>query len=392
MMVHGDRHHTLIEMARDFILQPSVTGQEGAMARTVVRAMERMGFSQVRMDDAGNVVGKLQGQRPGKTILLDAHMDTVPIAHPRDWTQEQGALKEGKLYGRGASDMKGSLAAMISGASFLAKDTKGDFAGEIVVSGTVMEECLEGVAARVVSQAVKPDMVIIGEATDLQVATAQRGRAELVLETHGKPAHSASPQYGINAVYAMMTLLTELRKRPRPHHPLLGEGIMELTDIRSEPYPGLSVIPPYCRATMDRRLLPGEDEGTITEELEGIWSEEDIRWTMHIPLVERETWKGGMLRSKLFFPPWIMDEEHPLILSALRGLRKQGFSPQRSHYSFCTNGSHYAGEAHIPTIGFGPSQEHLAHSTDEYIDIEDLLRGCRGYYGILQELLMAQDH
>lgn len=283
--------------------------------------------------------------------------------------------------------MKGSLAAMLCAVSFFRADYGCDFAGEITVSGTVLEEFLEGVAAREVSSQLQPDLIIIGEATDLKINIGQRGRAEIVIATRGQSAHSSSPEQGHNAVYDMMTVIGEIRGLERPLHPLLGEGILELTDIKSEPYPGASVVPSRCRASFDRRLLAGETREEVLEELQGVLGrQKGMHWELEIPVLEKETWKGATLQAEQFFPPWIMDEEHFLVKKARQGVARQRLETKIGHYSFCTNGSHYAGEAGIPTIGFGPSRENLAHIDNEYIEIEELEKGCRGYYGILQSL------
>lgn len=112
--------------------------------------------------------------------------------------------------------------------------------------------------------------VIIGEASELNLKIGQRGRAEIVVETFGKPAHSANPQAGINAVYKMAQLIDKIRTITPPTHPVLGHGILELTDIKSSPYPGASVVPDYCRATYDRRLLVGETKESVIAPLENV--------------------------------------------------------------------------------------------------------------------------
>jgi acetylornithine deacetylase/succinyl-diaminopimelate desuccinylase-like protein len=137
---------------------------------------------------------------------------------------------------------------------------EGDFPGEIYVAGVVYEELYEGVSARKISEFVRPDYVIIGEASDLNLKIGQRGRAEIVLETVGKPAHSANPEKGVNAVKKMMKLLAALEDYVPGEQEGLGKGILELTDIISTPYPGASVVPERCTATLDRRLLVGGDE------------------------------------------------------------------------------------------------------------------------------------
>jgi putative selenium metabolism hydrolase len=233
---------------------------------------------------------------------------------------------------------------------------------------------------------------VIGEASELNLKRGQRGRAEIVVETFGKPAHSANPHAGINAVYKMAALIREINKLEAPRHPILGDGILELTDIKSSPYPGASVVPDYCRATYDRRLLVGETTASVLEPLLAVIADHERSDTEfkaavgYASGVER-CYTGAEIRGERFFPGWVCDQDEEFVQAALAGLRSAGLDPQITQYSFCTNGSHYAGEAGIPTIGFGPSRENLAHTIDEYIEVDQLLKATGGYYGILGAVL-----
>jgi acetylornithine deacetylase/succinyl-diaminopimelate desuccinylase-like protein len=211
----------------------------------------------VSVDEFGNVTAVLPTPHPGPTLLFDAHCDTVGIAAPEAWQHDPYGAEviDGRLYGRGASDMKGALAAMIAAAAAL---DLSQLRGTIAISATVHEEVLEGVALQKVMEIVQPDFVVIGEATDLHLNHGGRGRAEIHLETIGKPAHSSTPHLGDNAVHKMLPALQAIEKLQLGHDPLLGDGIMALTDIISEPYPGYSVIPSRCKVTYDRRLLPAK--------------------------------------------------------------------------------------------------------------------------------------
>jgi putative selenium metabolism hydrolase len=280
---------------------------------------------------------------------------------------------------------------MMAAAAFFAQDTQRNFAGEIYVSGVVHEECFEGIAARKISECIHPDYVVIGESSELNLKRGQRGRAEIVVETFGKPAHSANPRAGINAVYKMAELIREIAELKAPVHPILGEGILELTDIKSSPYPGASVVPDYCRATYDRRLLVGETKESVLQPLLDLIREmksRDVQFDAkaHFAAGVEECYTGSEIRGERFFPGWVFDDNDEFVQTALAGLRNAGLNPQITQYSFCTNGSHYAGEAGIKTIGFGPSRENLAHTIDEYVEVDQLLQATEGYYGIQQAL------
>jgi len=392
-MLTEERQSQVIKLCQELIRIKSYSGEEGILAEKLGNVFKEMGFDDVFTDEYGNVVGHIKGKRPGKIILFDGHMDTVPVDEAQ-WTKEPfgGVIEDGRIYGRGATDMKGALSAMVCAAANFAKDTGRNFAGDIYVAGVVHEECFEGIASSNVSKKVKPDYVVIGEASECNLKRGQRGRAEIVVETYGKAAHSSNPQNGINAVYNMMKLLQKIRQIELTHHDFLGDGILELTDIKSSPYPGASVVPDYCKVTFDRRLLIGETKESVLKPIQDIILElekEDphFKAKAYYAVGEENCYTGNKIQGERFFPAWLFDEEEDFIRKAFQGLKDAGLNPSITHYSFCTNGSHYAGEANIKTIGFGPSKENLAHIVDEYIEIDQLLKATRGYYGIIKALL-----
>lgn len=392
-MFSKERELEVIELCQDLIKAPSYSGKEDKVVEVIKRAFDKLGFDESFVDEYGNIIGKIKGKKPGKKILFDGHIDTVPVPDESKWEfgPFEGTISDGKLYGRGTSDMKGQVGAMISACSYFAKDCDKDFEGEIYVAGVVHEECFEGIAARKISEAVKPDYVVIGECSELNLKIGQRGRGEIVVETFGKPAHSANPDKGINAVYKMATVIQEINKLEPPVHPVLGKGILELVDIKSAPYPGASVVPEYCKATYDRRLLVGETMESVIkpiQELADKLMETDSQMKIKVSYSfgKEMCYTGNVIEGERFFPGWLYDKEDEFTQIAYKGLKLVGLNPEITQYSFCTNGSHYAGEAKIPTIGFGPSRENLAHTIDEHIEIDQLIKGTEGYYGILKSL------
>jgi putative selenium metabolism hydrolase len=395
-MFSEQQKQTVITLCQELIQQQSYSGEENKVVSSMRQAFGKWGYDEVTLDTYGNIIGCIKGKYPGKTILFDGHIDTVPVPDATQWQHPpfSGEIESGKIYGRGASDMKGALSAMIAAVGYFAADCDKNFNGNIYVSGVVCEECFEGIAARMVSQFVKPDYVVIGEASELNVKRGQRGRAEIVVETYGKPAHSANPQDGINAVYNMADLILSIRRIVTPTHEILGQGILELTDIKSSPYPGASVVPDYCRATYDRRLLVGETKETVLKPLEQLITHmqqfsPDFKAKASFAIATEKCYTGSNIYGERFFPGWLYEEDDDFVQIALTGLKNVGLDPQITQYSFCTNGSHYAGEASIKTIGFGPSRENLAHTIDEYIEIDQLVQAMCGYYGILKSLFKA---
>ncbi|CCH48428.1 YgeY family selenium metabolism-linked hydrolase [Pseudodesulfovibrio piezophilus] len=383
----------VVEVCQRLIQAKSYSGEEGQVAKVLEETMIEFGFDQVDVDKYGNVVGTIYGKEDGPVQLYDAHMDTVPVPDASKWTHDPfgGAIEDGKVFGRGTSDMKGALAAMLVGARNFAQETDRHFKGTICVAGVCHEECFEGVAAREISKNHKPDYVVIGEASHLNLKHGQRGRAEVVIETFGKPAHSANPEHGVNAVYQMAEVINAVKLISPVVDENLGKGILVLVDVISSPYPGASVVPDYCRTTWDRRLLVGETKESVLGpvfETVSLLKEEHPNLNVKVSLSEAELicYTGEKIGDERFFPGWYYDKKEQFVASVFAALKKDGFDSVLTHYDFCTNGSHYAGEANIKTLGFGPSDEFLAHTIDEYIEIDQLDKAVKGYEIIMETL------
>lgn len=382
----------LINLCKDMINIRSYSGEEKKLVDFLKDKMLELGYDEVNVDEYGSIIGKINGKGSGKKILFDGHLDTVPVEDENLWTYNpfNATVDNNRIYGRGASDMKGALASMIYSLANLKKQNIIPD-GDVYVSGTVHEECFEGVALGKVLDKIKPDYVVIGEASQLKLKIGQKGRAEVSVTTKGKSAHSSNPEVGINAVYKMTDIIKSIINLAPSIHPVLGKGLIELTDIKSSPYPGASVVPEYCSVTYDRRLLVGETKETIINEIQNVISkleENDSKLSASVQIASGESvcYTGAVIKALRFFPAWLMNMESSIVKKALKGMEKAGISAETSTYYFCTNGSCSAGERNIPTVGFGPSLESLAHVVDEYIDIEQLISSCNGYMNIALEL------
>ncbi|MDJ0752740.1 MAG: YgeY family selenium metabolism-linked hydrolase [Ardenticatenaceae bacterium] len=378
-MIDNNRLNVLLQA---LVQKRSLSGEEAAVIEVVTAEMHALGFDEIQVDGNGSAIGFKYGKEGGQTLLLDAHCDTVGIAPGVRWQHDPFAaeIHGRRIYGRGTSDMKGALAAMM-----IAAASADEFQGTVAVSASVMEEIMEGIALQSIVDIVQPDFVVIGESTGLNLNHGGRGRAEIHLEAIGKPAHSSTPHLGDNAVYKMLPAISAIKEMPLTQDPLLGDGIMALTDIISDPYPGYSVIPSRCRVTYDRRLLPGETPESVIGALKQLPALADIN--VLIAAGEHTTYTGTTLQGDKFFPAWKFEPSHPFVQAAHQGLHTIGQRPQLSAYQFCTNGAHTAGVAGIPTIGYGPSHESLAHIVDEYIDLDQLHAAALGYVGIINGVL-----
>ncbi|MBR3178038.1 MAG: YgeY family selenium metabolism-linked hydrolase [Clostridia bacterium] len=387
----------VLSLLKDLIRCKSLSGEEQGVADILQNYLKENGFQSAETDRYGSLVAGVKGSRPGKRILFDGHIDTVPAENASAWTTPpfEPSVRDGKLYGRGTSDMKGADAAFAVAAATFLREVGTDFSGELWYAGVVQEECFEGVCAKEVDHRVHPDLVIIGEASEGNLKLSQRGRAEITLETFGVPCHSSNPQKGVNAAAQMCKLITEILKLPPSKDPRMqGDGILVLTDLHSEPYPGASVVPHYCKATFDRRLLVGETRENVLAPIQAIIDREKeldptLNARVFYPHGSAVCSTGETVEAERFFAPWLYEPDETM-LRVQAAMQKRGYDPKFTGYSFCTNGSYYAGEAHIPTFGFGPSREDLAHTVDEYVALSDLYAAADCYLAALYALLKPE--
>lgn len=374
----------VISFAQSIIRVNSLSGHEGQVARLIRKKMKTLGYDDVQVDPYGNVIGTKIGKLPGPVVLFDGHMDAVPVTNQEEWSVDpfSGLIRDGKIWGRGASDMKGPLAAAVVAIGHIPRD---QFCGTLVVSGSVCEEIHEGAAFSKVLQKIAPDFVVICEPNGCCLGVGQKGRAGLWMEVFGKPSHSSVPHLGENAIYKAMKVIDRLREMKLPSDPFLGNGLMELIDGVSSPYPSQSTLPVSFKMRFDRRLMQNETMESVLESinsaLEGLQD-----WKCDFTNVKIRTYTGESLEFPDFHPGWSIDPESTWIQKAQRGLREGGIEPALMAARFCTNGSFSAGHENIPTMIFGPSSGMLAHCIDENIEISELLQGAEGYTGLAKNL------
>jgi len=381
----------LLDFCKELIGLEGLSGSEDKVATCLEKEMLRVGFDSVYRDAYGNVIGKVKGTLPG-ILMFEGHMDTVGIQDRTLWKYDPfgSDFVDGKLYGRGTSDMRCALAAMVHAVGSMAKLGSRNHATLYVV-GVVQEEIFEGIGFGKVLDNISTDAVVLGEASELRLMLGQKGRAELCIETFGKNAHSAHPEKGKNAIEAMAKVLQRIPQIPTHTSSLLGEGLMVITDIISHPYPGSSVIPDHCKVTIDRRTLLGETKESLLSEMQAAlaldfpntpFSKEtghrnlekmQQEFSCTIPSATELCYTGEPLGGQRFFPAWQIEPKAPLVGFAWEAMRNTGLPLESGYYPFCTDGSESSGNRNIPTIGFGPSSPSLAHSIDEYVAFEQVL-------------------
>jgi putative selenium metabolism hydrolase len=229
-------HEEIIQFLQNLIRQPSTSGSESGAAQIVKAKMESMDFDDVWMDEYGSVLASRIGNSAGPRLLFDAHMDVVPVSS-ENWQYPPfgGEIHQDRVWGRGATDIKGGLSAMIVSLGRLPRNA---FSGTLILSASIGEEQIEGLAMRPITASTHPDFVVICEPTGCRLAAGQKGRTEFWIEVVGRPAHTSRPELGENAIYRSLPVITTLRDLTLPEDPLLGRGVMELIEIQSSPFPG----------------------------------------------------------------------------------------------------------------------------------------------------------
>ena len=381
----------LTTFLQDLVRTPSLSTQEGALAERVVAEMDALGFRHVRVDRIGNVVGWVGGDS-GPTLMLNGHMDTVAASDPAAWTHApfSADVERGRLYGLGACDMKGGLAAMLYGAHLL-HEAGLPSAGRVVVACVVQEEPCEGTGSQVLieEEGVRPDWVLIAEPSDLRVCRGQRGRIELHITTRGRSAHASQPQLGENAVYtaARLVFSLDLLASQLGDDPFLGRGTLTVTEIRSRAV-SRNAVPDLCELIVDRRLTLGETEAMALAEVRRAIAREGVQAEAQVTEYVDTSYTGYECRSREFYPAWVIEEDHPLVTALVRAARSQtGRRPRVGHWSFSTEGAYTAGVAGIPTVGFGPGDPCQAHSPNESVSLEDVCTAAGVYARLAMELI-----
>ncbi|GHC58741.1 peptidase [Alcaligenes pakistanensis] len=367
-----------VSLTQAFVRIPSLSGQEQGMADFVQQVMRELGFDQVTVDEKGSVLGFVGPTQAPLALLFDAHMDVVPIAGT--WTVEPfGAeIKDGRMYGRGTSDMKAGLAAALCGAAAAARS--GTLRQRIAVSASVMEEVIEGYALSHALEQCTPAAVVICEPSRLRIMVGQKGRQEILLRLQGRPAHAALPHLGVNPIQAAAKAISALQTLDLPQDALVGQALLVPTDIISDPHPSISLIPSSVTVRFDRRTLVGESSESVLSQMEKCLQAAGVEgFSLEVVNSQVQTYTGQQASPQRDLPAWRLDESAPLAQAMVQAVQQARRPVEMDTWWFCTNGSESAGRRGIPTIGLGPGEEAQAHTADESVAIDDVL-GAKDIY------------
>ncbi|MEW5759369.1 MAG: YgeY family selenium metabolism-linked hydrolase, partial [Candidatus Thermoplasmatota archaeon] len=284
-----------------------------------------------------------------------------------------------------ASDNKGGMASMVYGAKIINK-ARIEFDGTLYIAGVVQEEDCEGFAISKIIDKIKPDYVLLGECTSLNVNIGHRGRAEIKVVTKGKACHASTPNRGENAIYNMLPIIEKIKKIRFKRHKFLGRGTIAVTKIESSS-PSLNAIPDECKIYLDRRLTFGETKESCIKELKEIADKARVEVLRY----NSTSYKGKLADLEKYFPTWLMEQKHEFVQKAVEtGRLILGKKPKIGKWDFSTDGIYTMGIARIPTIGFGPGEEKYAHTNEDNVMINELVNAS-AFYALFPNILLGGD-
>lgn len=384
-----ERNAEMLRFLREIVAIPSYDSQLKEVGSVVAARMSGLGFDEVRFDAMGNVLGRI-GSGP-RSLLYDSHLDTVGISDRAAWQWDPftGRVDSGVLYALGAGDEKGSTPPMIYALHALKRlDLLGEWTCYYFGN---MEEWCDGIAghALVEHEGVRPDFVVIGEPTNLQVYRGHRGRVEVSVTFHGKTAHASAPDRGENAVYKAAAFAAQVATLNGTFRtdPFLGAGTVAVTQIRSSA-PSLNAIPDVCSLYVDRRVTVAETKEQVLAELKSLPAAADAQ--IEIPTYEEPSYTGFVFPVEKVYPAWALPEEHALVRAGQEAAALAlGRPTDLGRWAFSTNGTYWMGKAGIPSIGFGPGDERYAHTTLDQVPLEEVTASAK-FYALLPLVLSAR--
>jgi len=382
---------TVVELLSRLVAIPSVNPMgrdlegpeffEGRMVEYLLHFFAELGVPHEEIPvvpgRSSNVLARLDAPGSSQTILMDAHMDTVPV-EGMTIPAFGGEVRDGRVRGRGSCDVKGGLAAMLWAFRRLVRERPSGMPN-VVMSCTCDEEATtlginhlvrawDDGRSKLITSA--PDGAIIAEPTELDVVVAHRGAVRFKIRTFGRACHSSDPTQGLNAIYRMGRVVTALEayapklSASRESHPLVGPPTLSVGRI----YGGASVnvVPDECTIEIDRRLIPGDRSGEAIQDI-------------------REFLNGRLDFEVEFDPPWLCsptldDDDNEWLAEAMLSCIEPVAGPHKSlGVPYGTHASRTCA-AGVPSIVFGPGSIEQAHTKDEWIDIDQLEKACEIYY------------
>jgi succinyl-diaminopimelate desuccinylase len=363
-------------------------GNEKVAAQFLKPLLSKMGFkTKTVLSPKGrwNLVAEKRWGRGGRTLIFNGHLDVVPAGDPSQWRYPpfQGKLHKGRIYGRGASDMKSGITSFIHALSAIDRSKIHLHQGAVILHLVSDEESHghQGMGFLTQEGGIQGDAVLVGEPTDLHSVIAHKGALWLRISTFGKSAHSAKPHWGVNAIEKMMKLGDRLNSIPlEKEHPLLGQPTLSIGTIRGGTK--INIVPDRCEIEVDRRMLPGEKKEEVFAEVKQILDS----------LQSQDPFFQYRVEEIDFAEPSEVNPEEEIVKIGVEAVQEvMGKKLLLEAFSGFTDSRFYINQCHIPTLIFGPGETNQIHTTDESVEVEALVHAAHIYGLILINYLSKKD-
>ena len=372
-----------VNFAQRLIRTPSMPGEEAAIAALIADELRSLGYDEVWLDAIGNVCGRVHGrERPLPALALNTHLDHVDPGDATLWPVAPFAaeVRDGRLIGRGAVDIKGPLAVQVYSAAALLRN--GERPRRDVVFCGVVEEETGGAGAIYWAEHLDypVELVVLGEPSTNRLALGHRGVVQFWLTFHGRSAHASAPEKAANPNYDLAAFLMRLRatQGELSAHPLLGPTTVSPTIVMVDTTSG-NVTPAWARVLLDFRTA-SESINSLRAWIDRIAGDSEYSLGYADGLEPSPLSRSDQPISGFYTPP-----DSPQVVRARAAIgRGMGRTPELSSYDFATDGRHFALHG-IPVIGFAPGDEAMAHTAGESIAIDQMEEGLRGYVQLLRE-------
>lgn len=386
LAISAKYHDAIVKTASELIQIDSQSKDEGKLAAYTIGKMKELGYDDVIVDKYGSIFGVVKGTGGGSSVTLNCHLDVVFEGEHAKWKYPpfSGAIAEGKIWGRGASDTKGTFAVqlytpiMLKEAGLLPK-------GDIVVSGVVSEE-IAGFGAMMQTQDnfMLTDYCVIGEATENDIAISCRGRACIVVTMKGKSCHASIPHVGKNPFDFVGPFLCELKNVEMGYDKNDGYSTMSVTSIGSSEK-GTNIIPNEIVMYIDYRQVACDTTEVVVEKLRAAalkCKTEGIEVTIDPLFFPLKTYTGFEGEGFQGEPPFgVSAEEEYIKLSKKLVEESVGHKIQTKAWAFATDTGHFSAKG-VKCLGYSPAEIKFCHTTDDNIDIEMMAEAELGYMGL----------
>jgi putative selenium metabolism hydrolase len=376
----------IIQFTQSLVRLKSMSGQEEEIVKFIEKKMIALGYDEVAIDSMGNLVGRIGNGE--KVIMFDSHVDTVEVNDEEKWEffPFSGDIVNGRLHGRGSVDMKSGAAASIY-AGAIAKRLGLANGKTIYVSCSVFEEDCDGENLKHLFKELnlKPNYVIICEPSNNKITLGHKGKAQISIKTRGVSAHGSAPEKGINAIYEMAEIIQRVEKTNMELMKKEGQKRTLMMSRISSTSASLNAVPSECEVYLDRRMVPGETEESIRQEMDKLVEGKNATW--EVGTLHRKSWTGMEIKYEPFHLAWKIALDHELTKACIAAYG-DNFGKEPTEFDFWDFSTNAVTPVRmgIPTVGFGPGEYKLAHMRNESCEVNQIIDACGFYTRIIQKI------